>query len=68
MRLWAFVSRSQTLQMTEHSHILDCERVAGAFASRRGILSLGVARIEEISASHIRTVRPSDAGQLLIEL
>jgi len=30
MRLWAFVSRSQTLQMSEHSHILDCEQCRAA--------------------------------------
>jgi len=50
MRLWAFVSRSQPLQMTEHSHILDCEQCRAAFRA--------CIRSESLEAA-LRELKPS---------
>ena len=50
MRLWAFVSRSQPLQMTEHSHILDCEQCRAAFRA--------CIRSESLEAA-LRDLKPS---------
>ena len=50
MRLWAFVSRSQTLQMREHSHILDCEQCRAALRA--------CIRSESLEAA-LRELKPS---------